>query len=103
MSCFVFAYAGDATVFITGQDGILNPGESLELEKALSAMVNWAKTEGLIVGQWSEVFGPDFSLTGHFINPALRNMLEHVSPAVDSPTSVSVPHSRLRSLFRCAC
>lgn len=53
---FLSAYADDVTLFITGQDDIVNLTKNIGLyEKASSAKVNWTKSEGFIMGKWENV------------------------------------------------
>ena len=50
----VSAYADDLTVLITGQDDVDSLRSVLvQYERASSAKVNWAKSEGLLLGTWT--------------------------------------------------
>ncbi len=54
------AYADDVTVFINGQDDVINLTKSIEVyERASTAKVNWGKCEGYAVGQWINQRLPD--------------------------------------------
>ncbi len=46
-------YADDVTVFINGQEDVINLTKSIEVyESASTVKVNWSKCEGYAVGQW---------------------------------------------------
>ncbi len=54
------AYADDVTVFINGQDDVINLTKSIEVcERASTAKVNWSKCEGYAVAQWINQRLPD--------------------------------------------
>lgn len=60
----VSAYAVDVTVFIQNHRDVQELKESLVLYgKASSARVNWGKSGGYLVGQWS--FGSTLGLPGN--------------------------------------
>ncbi len=54
------AYADGVTVFINGQEDVINLTKSIEVyERASTAKVNWSKCEGYAVGQWINQRLPD--------------------------------------------